>query len=134
MEIKVITPEETLDIRQKVMWPDKSIDFVKVPEDQEGTHYGLFLNDRLISVISLFYKDNTLQFRKFATLGEEQGKGYGTALLNFVMALAESQGIQRIWCNARVHKKVFYEQFGMKSTLEAFDKDGASYVIMEKIM
>lgn len=134
MPIQEITPEETLNIRQKVMWPDKPIDFVRVPEDQHGTHYGLFEEGRLISIISLFYTDNSLQFRKFATLTEEQGKGYGRLLLNFVIEKAKEQGIQRIWCNARLHKKEFYEQFGLKTTLETFDKEGVSYVVMEKLL
>ena len=75
MEIREIASEETLKIRQNVMWPEKSIEFVEVAEDKEGTHFGLFEDNKIISVISLFYKDKEVQFRKFATLTTEQGKG-----------------------------------------------------------
>lgn len=134
MVIREIASEETLEIRQKVLWPEKSIEFVKVEEDKEGTHFGLFENDKLVSVISLFYNDNEVQFRKFATLFSEQGKGNGTALLKFVFEEAKKNGAQKIWCNARANKVHFYRRFGMKDTAKKFEKNGIDYVVMEKLI
>ncbi len=132
MDIRAIQPEDTYDIRQKVMWPDKSIEFVKVEEDKEGNHFGLFEGDELVSIVSLFYKNQEVQFRKFATLIEYQGKGYGTKLLEFVFKKAENKGVKRIWCNARCNKTAFYAKFGMKETAFFFTKEGVDYVVMEK--
>jgi len=131
MKIKEITSEETLKIRQEVMWPEKSLEFVKVDGDEKGTHYGLFEDTKLICVISMFYRDKEVQFRKFATLTTEQGKGYGTKLLKFVFNEAFKKGVQRIWCNARTNKVDFYKSFGMKETNKVFSKNGIKYVIME---
>ena len=133
MEIRAIQPEDTYDIRQKVMWPDKSIDFVKVEEDKEGYHFGLFEGNELISIVSLFYKNNEAQFRKFATRIEYHGKGYGTELLKFVFQEAENKGAERIWCNARSNKTAFYAKFGMRETPIFFTKEGVAYVVMEKV-
>lgn len=132
IEIKEIKAEDTYPIRHEVMWPDKSIDFVKVDEDTEGVHLGLFENEKLVSIVSLFYKNNEMQFRKFATLVDFQGRGYGTILLNYVFQQAEKQGITKIWCNARSNKATFYARFGMLETGIRFVKEGVDYVVMEK--
>lgn len=132
MKIKKIKAEETWTIRQEVMWPDMPIDFVKLDGDYEGLHLGLFLHDQLISVVSLFFMGRTAQFRKFATVHKYQGRGYGSALLQNVFSRVEKMGIERVWCNARVAKVVFYSKFGMKKTDQYFYKNGIEYVIMER--
>ena len=83
-----ITAEETIFIRHKAMWPNKPIDYVRLANDDEGKHFGLYVDTKLISVISLFISKNEAQFRKFATLTEYQGKGYGTMLLKEIMHIA----------------------------------------------
>lgn len=134
MKIREITKEETWPIRQKVMWPTKPINFVKLKEDEIGKHYGLFMEEELISVVSLFIKKDNAQFRKFATLEKMQRKGYGGKLLSFLFEQANQAGVNRIWCNARKSKVSFYEKFGMCETNEQFEKEGISYVIMEKLL
>jgi len=133
-EIKEITSEETLDIRNKVMWPNKSIDYVRISNDSEGRHFGLFINDKLISVISLFINDNSAQFRKFATLTNYQGNGYGSVLLNEIINIVERDKIDKLWCNARVDKSEFYLKFGLKFTDIQFQRGEINYVIMEKML
>ncbi|MFX8860543.1 GNAT family N-acetyltransferase, partial [Acinetobacter baumannii] len=71
-------------VRKEVMYPNKAVKFAKIKNDDEGKHYGLFNNHQLISVISVFINDQSLQFRKFATLKPYQRKGFGTKLLEFV--------------------------------------------------
>lgn len=128
-----ITSEETLSIRHKVMWPNKPIDYVQLPNDAEGRHFGYFKNDELISVISLFVENNEAQFRKFATLKEYQGKGFGSELLNELMLISEKEQLSKIWCNARINKIDYYSKFGMIETNNQFIKGGIGYVIMERI-
>ncbi|WP_317191776.1 GNAT family N-acetyltransferase [Fulvivirga marina] len=105
---------------------------MQLPEDHSGTHYGLFVDDKLVSVVSLFLKDNQLQFRKFATLVDKQGMGYGSKLLRYVMNEYLSSEIHSIWCNAREEKCLFYERFGLKQTKQKFSKAGINYIIMKK--
>ncbi len=68
IEIKRISPEETYDLRHRVMWPDHPWDFIKLQEDNNGKHFGLFVSNKLTSVISLFISNEEAQFRKFATI------------------------------------------------------------------
>lgn len=115
------------------MWPDKPLDFVILNNDNEALHYGLLKGINIISVVSVFIDDNSAQFRKFATQISEQGKGYGSILLNHIMTTIPNENdIDKIWCNARVDKTSFYKKFGMKETDKTFVKSGINYVIMEK--
>lgn len=131
--IKTITPHQTLAIRHEAMWPHKPLAFVKLKNDDTGRHYGLFIQDQLVSVISLFIEKGEAQFRKFATLPQFQGIGYGSQLLGTVLEMIELEGYRKVWCNARVNKANYYAQFGLQQTKTTFEKAGIHYVVMEKI-
>lgn len=130
--IAEITQEQAWLIRHEVMWPDQPFNYIKVDGDDHATHYGYFVNSKLISVVSLFINNEEAQFRKFATITAEQNKGYGSRLLQHTIKQAKLAGVQRIWCNARTNKRTFYHKFGLKQTDQRFSKAGKEYVIMEK--
>ncbi|MEM7375324.1 MAG: GNAT family N-acetyltransferase [Bacteroidota bacterium] len=134
ISITEITAEETYDLRQRVMWPDRPLSYIQLKDDKTGIHYGLWENDRLLSVISLFIHGEEAQFRKFATEKSEQGKGYGTRLLSHLMEEVSRKHLTRIWCNARADKTGFYRKFGMQETPTTFQKGGIAYRIMERRM
>ncbi|NBP67118.1 MAG: GNAT family N-acetyltransferase [Cytophagia bacterium] len=131
MFIKEITPEETWPIRQLVMWPQKPIEFVKIKGDESALHYGLYIDNRLTSVVSCFEIDNEIQFRKFATLSDKQNNGFGTTLLNYIIRESRSKGIKKLWCNSRMNKAKYYEKFGLVKTDTVYLKDGIEFIIME---
>lgn len=112
------------------MWPDKDIEAVKLKDDKVGRHFGLFIDDELVSVISIFTNTKVVQFRKFATLQNLQGKGYGTLLLKFVMKEVKESGARKLWCNARTNKIDFYKRFGLEKSGKITIKDGIEFVIM----
>ncbi|OAQ42422.1 hypothetical protein A5893_04145 [Pedobacter psychrophilus] len=115
------------------MYPLMLLKKLQLEEDEDGIHFGLFHDDKLISVVSCFEKeDGCVQFRKFATLKEFQHQGFGTALLTYIMAFAEEQKTKKIWCNARSTAIGFYQKLGLTETDEKFTRDGIDYVIMEK--
>lgn len=57
MLIKEIKAEETWRLRRKVLWPNKTLEYVKLDEDKFGRHYGLFLDEKLTSVISISLRE-----------------------------------------------------------------------------
>ena len=116
------------------MWPNKPLEFIILLEDEKGLHFGLFCDGQLISVISLFKKERSLQFRKFATAIEKQGLGYGTKLLEFTLGKAKELSADSVWCHARIEKTTFYKKFHMKTTGKPFSKNGKRYIVMEKII
>jgi predicted GNAT family N-acyltransferase len=133
IKIKEIQAQETYQLRQQVMWPTKPLEFVILDNDKEGIHFGLLKDAIIISVVSLFIENNAAQFRKFATKISEQGNGYGSILLTHVInTVSKEKNIDKLWCNARVDKTLFYERFGMTQTTKRFSKGDIQYIIMEK--
>lgn len=130
--IRSIEYPATWPIRHQAMWPDRPLDYVKLPADEMGHHYGLFFEEELIAVVSVFIQGTEAQFRKFATSPAFQGNGYGSQLLTYLLQSVAEQGVQRIWCNARVEKTGFYEKFDLQITDQCFSRGGRAYVVMEK--
>ncbi len=129
--IRRIPHTATWPIRQTAMWPGKPLEFVKVEGDERAVHYGLFEDDHLLAVISCFYREGEMQFRKFATLPHHQRRGFGTMLLRHVIHEASREGVPRLWCNARADKQGFYAKFGLRATGDQFAREGVAYVTME---
>ena len=131
--IEQIPPAATLRVRQAELYALLLLKKLQLEEDEDGIHFGLFFDNKLISVVSCFEKeDDSIQFRKFATLKEYQHQGFGSALLNYVLAFAEEQKKKRIWCNARTTAVNFYKKFEMQETDKRFSRDRINYVVMEK--
>lgn len=131
VRIEQIRFDLTWHIRHEVMYPDLPFDSIKLENDQEGTHFGLYANEQLTSVVSLFSKNDVYQFRKFATIVAAQGKGYGALLLNHILSYAKDAGAKKIWCNARVSAAGFYSKFGFVATSKTSVSQGIDFVIME---
>lgn len=132
LEIKEIKPSETLDLRHRILSPDKFIDSIILAEDDAGQHFGLFKDAQLISVISLFIENDAAQFRKFATETSEQNKGYGSILLKHIIEESLKNKVKNIWCNARISALGFYEKFDFKVVSEKWIKNDVEYVKMER--
>jgi GNAT superfamily N-acetyltransferase len=132
MRIISISTEQTYPLRHAVLWPDKPLDFVKVPDDEQGLHFGIEHDGQLVSVISLFFEGEEARFRKFATHPNFQRKGIGSQLLTHTIEIAKVQGCQLIWCDARLDAQAFYERFGMKPTGDIFYKGAIPYTKMVK--
>lgn len=132
MEIKPVPLPDVWRMRQTVMYPAETLDFVKLEEDEAGLHWGVYINGELVSVISVFEEWGRVQFRKFATRADQQGKGYGTTLLQYVMDWARHHGKRSIWCNARLSATAIYKKFGMQATGNTWHKYGIEFIKMEK--
>jgi GNAT superfamily N-acetyltransferase len=130
--IEQIPAELTWQIRRKVLYPDLDPEISRLPDDDLGMHFGLFENNTLISVASLFKNGSSMQVRKFATLAEYQGQGYGSTLLQYLLDFSKTEGCVHIWCNARKSASEFYDKFAFSQTEKTFNKNGHDYVIMEK--
>lgn len=133
MTIKELPIEQVLQMRQRIMYPQQSIEDMRLPDDDEGVHLALWIEGNPVSVISLFKRNDDWQFRKFATETEWQGKGYGSLLLQYIMDEAHRNSVYRVWCNARLNACALYERFGMSKSGEPWTKHGIEFIVMEKI-
>lgn len=130
--IQEIPIDAVLQLRQKVLWPDKGLDFVRTPNDDRGIHLGIFIEGEWVSCISLFIEENQhAVFRKFATLPDFQNKGYGSQLLHYSFNYLQQKGVHSISCSARVEKQSYYQKFGMQPNGYPYLKNGLQYVTME---
>ncbi|MFB9076777.1 GNAT family N-acetyltransferase [Flavobacterium procerum] len=131
MKIEKINASDTWQIRHEVMWPDQPFEFVQLEEDNSGQHFGVFVEEKLVSIVSCFINDDEMQFRKLATLESYQGQGIASELMNYILEFAKSSNLKKVWCNARTNKKSFYEKFGMRDTNRVFSKAGQEFTVME---
>lgn len=125
--IRPVTPEQTYPLRHAVLWPDKPFDYVKVENDADGHHFGAFLNEELVAVISLYVNGNDSRFRKFATHSDHQRKGIGTRLMEHIIAKARRLRATTLWCDARLDAADFYKRFGMEAVSAVFYKGPIPY-------
>jgi len=105
---------------------------MEMDEDQDGMHFGAFMDNKLVGVVSLFPKGEDFQFRKFAVEPDYQGKGIGNMLLAYITDFVKAEGGKRLWCNARSTATGFYEKNGFNHTGGVFSKNGFDYEIWEK--
>ena len=113
------------------MYPQKEIKEMELANDFDGVHFGLYHEDELTGVVSLFEKGNTAQFRKMAVLPNEQGKGFGNQLLCYVIAYCKQQKIETLWCNARTSAMGFYKKIGFVTSGDPYLQNQLAYIKME---
>ncbi len=119
MEIKKISSIETYPVRHEVLRKGKPIETCqfKGDDDDNTTHFGLFLENKLVGIISIFKENNTLfselnqfQIRGMAVLEEFQGKGFGAELVREAENHCISLNTDLIWFNARENAVPFYKK------------------------
>lgn len=144
IQIKSIPSLFTHLVRHPVLRPGKPIETCVFDSDDLETtkHFGLYLNEDLIGVISVFENKNSifnrfnqLQIRGMAVLEEFQGKGYGRLLVNEVENYAKKIKSDLIWFNARENAANFYKKLGYEIYGSLFDIAGIGlhYVMYKQI-
>jgi len=130
MEIKALQWEDTIPIRHKVLWPNEPPSFCKVEGDEQASHFGVFIDNELHCVASLYHNEKSARLRKFATLKTSQGKGLGSFMLNFLMKQLQDQSTTYFWFDARESALAFYARHGFKTEGDRFYKKDVAYFKM----
>lgn len=114
------------------MYPEEKMEVVKLPDDKDGIHFGLFDHNKLITVASWFRGNaNAAQLRKLATLEKFRNTGYGTLLMHYIIEFSKSEQIEILWCNARRTALDFYKRLDFTETQTTFHKNGLDYIILQ---
>ncbi|KUJ60160.1 acetyltransferase [Flavobacteriaceae bacterium CRH] len=140
--IKEILSKETYIVRQPVLRNGKPIEScIFEGDDLETTHhFGLFENEELTGIISLFSQTNTIfaekkqaQIRGMAVLETHQKKGFGEALVKHCENYCHEKNIDLIWFNARTAAVGFYKKMNYQIIGAPFDiKDVGEHYLMSK--
>jgi len=129
MEIKKIDSIATYPVRHHVLRKGKPIETCKFKGDdsEDTTHFGLYLENLLIGIISIFKEKNNyftenaqFQIRGMAVLEEFQGKGYGAALVKEAENHCINLNADLIWFNAREKAILFYKKLGYTIVGDSF--------------
>jgi S-adenosylmethionine:tRNA ribosyltransferase-isomerase len=113
--IKHVNIEQVIPLRAKIL-RNGIIEKSSFPHDEDETtlHFGVVENDNIVSIASLYkenYKEtegNGYRLRGMATEKNYQNKGYGNAVLNYLMGKVKELNGDYIWCNARSTAINFY--------------------------
>ena len=132
ISIRKIYSNQTIDIRHEAIWPDKKKEFCILEDDKNGIHFGLYKQEELISIISLFIRENKARIRKMATKPAYQNKGFGSKLICHSISFLELKNINYIYLFSRKKAQMFYEKFGFLSEGDYFKKENISYIKMYK--
>lgn len=140
--VKRIAVSQTYEVRQPVLRQGKPIESCFFEGDDLPTtfHYGLFENEKIQGVISVYENENLLfeekdqiQIRGMAVLEKNQRKGFGQQLVAHCEMEMMSQNKKLIWFNARVTAVGFYEKMGYSIIGNSFDiKDVGLHFVMYK--
>ena len=140
--IKKIAATETYSVRLPVLRKGKPIESCHFDgDDLESTqHFGLYLSQELVGIISLFKKNNPTfseknqyQIRGMAVLENHRKKDFGKALIIHSEEECKNQGVDLIWFNARMEAIGFYEKMGYKQEGIPFDiPDIGEHIVMFK--
>lgn len=134
MLIERITAEKTLNIRKAILRPTGTIDDVRFPLDNhtETLHVGIFANDHLVGVSSIYHIDPEgdqskpwWQIRGMAVLDSHRRQGLGSKLIGRCVDYVRAQNAEMVWCNARMPYLDFYRTLGFEASGEEFDIPGA---------
>jgi len=143
-EIKEISAFETIIVRHPVLRFGKPIESCRFEGDDLPTtsHFGLFYEDQLSAVISvfeeksiLFFEENQFQIRGMAVLEQHQKKGFGEALLKYCENQIRNNKVEIIWFNARQTAIGFYEKYQYQKIGDGFEiaDIGIHYVLFKKL-
>lgn len=84
--------------------------------DKEAKHFIAIVNNQIVSTLRVRNtKPEEVKIESMATKKEYRGKGISKGLLEFVLNEIKKQNPKRIWMEAQVQAKDFYEKMGFKS-------------------
>lgn len=128
MIIKQIKAEETYPLRLSVLKTcEEYIYHYQGDFDQTTQHFGAFIADELVGIVSLMqndcplFKGKQMQLRGMAVANNLHGKSIGAQLVNKVKLVCKQLKTDVLWCNAREKVIKFYTKQGFKIIGQSFN-------------
>lgn len=121
--VRAVSVAETRPLRLAVLRPHETIESLARDEPAGAFAVGAFQRGALVAV-GLVVPDGepgAWRIRGMATAADMRGRGIGAAVLAYCEAHARAHGGRRLWCNARVAARGFYEQAGFAVEGDVFE-------------
>ena len=130
ISIKKINYLDTFPVRSSGLRQGKPIETCSFLGDETvgTTHFGLYIENNIIGVASVFTSNNEnfdiknqFQLRGMAILEEYQSTGFGKLLIEEIFNFIESTQVELLWFNARESAVPFYEKLGCTKKDPSFE-------------
>jgi len=127
---EAVSSETVRPLREEVLRPGQSGEQLTFAGDEspETLHAAITLDGRLVGVASVIRdghprrpQPGDWRIRGMATTAQMRGRGIGAALLALCESHAREHDGHRLWCNARVGARDFYERGGFAVEGEMFE-------------
>ena len=143
-DIHPISVTEARQLRHAVLRPHQKPEELVFRGDAapDALHVGAFVNGKLVGIASVAREQfpdepqlDAWRLRGMATLPEARRAGYGTALVQALIAHVSSRGGNLIWCHGRTTALPFYRAVGFREHGEEFDVPvtGPHYVLRRAV-
>ncbi len=132
--METINAEQSLTIRQRVFLPTKSLEKNRVSGDEYAIHFGAYWENELVSVVSVFRRNQSAQLRKLATLASFRRSGIASSLLKHVLATMSKDSKSVLWLQAEEALCGFYQQCGFMIDGSRYCRHGITYFRMNAIL
>ena len=112
-----------LKLREDLLRKPLGISFTKeeLEREKQDVLIGAFDDDDILGCCMLVeLEPGVVRLRQLAVLNNLQGKGVGTAILQFSENLARDLGYKKITMHARKHTVDFFEKLGYQTVGEEF--------------
>jgi len=112
-----------LKLREDLLRKPLGISFTKeeLEREKQDVLIGAFDDDDILGCCMLVEMEpGVVRLRQLAVLNNLQGKGVGTAILQFSENLARDLGYKKITMHARKHTVDFFEKLGYQTVGEEF--------------
>ncbi|UQA59823.1 GNAT family N-acetyltransferase [Polyangium aurulentum] len=132
-DIRRISAAETRHLRRVVLRPHQRPEDLVYPGDDalDTLHLELSVGGEQRAVASMYREPppgtqdaGAYRLRGMAVLPEDQGRGYGAALVQACVEHARQHGGTRLWCNARTTAAGFYRKLGFEAVGDEFELPG----------
>ncbi len=145
-----ISSSDTHSLRQKILRPNQPLSEMDFPHDndKETFHLGLFIDERLSGIASVYKEDmpdntestenkenSSYRLRGMAIDDNLRGKGLGKLLLYKIILDLREKNAKLLWCNARTHAAGFYKASGFEIIGDSFDlKEIGPHYLMKLVL
>lgn len=100
-------------------------------EDKTARHFIVIADGKIVSTLRIREIEEGIKIERMATDKEYRGKDISKGLIEFVLEEIKKLKPQKIWMEAQVQAKEFYEKCGFKAISEPYDQYGISHLKME---
>lgn len=100
-------------------------------EDKIARHFIALADGKIVSTLRIREVDNGVKIERMVAKKEYRGKGISKGLIEFVLKEIKKLKSKKIWMEAQVQAKEFYEKCGFKAVSEPYDLYGIPHLKME---